>query len=1639
MDTIRSLKCLIVCFSVTFTLSAQSSQEISWHEISHKLSSSSAGNDYYGEDNAIAIDGDYAVIGSYMESKDASGGDSIKYAGAAYIFYRHQGGTDNWGEVMKIVAGDRHESDYFGSAVDISGDYIVVGAMRNEYDENGLNNVYLAGAAYIFKKLTGDPDSWAQIKKIVPSDRNIQYFFGESVSISGNTILVGSPDNQYDETGGGDYLTYSGAVYVFQKDQDGPDQWGELKKIVMPDRKQGAQFGGSVSLDGDYFVAGAEMDDFDENGEDSLWCAGAAYIYYKDQGSPNNWGFIKKIDASDRNKNDYFGGSVSISADKIIVGAHGQDLDADGQNYFSAAGAIYFFKKDYPGADQWGQVKKITPVGRGSGHLFGQALSISGDFIFGQSQWVNQEGVVFVFYKDYGGTDTWAEMEMLRASDHASNKYFGRGIQADQDYLIVAANYGTTVGESYVFKKRIQAGNIQITNLQHEQLTISWSNGNGDGRAVFMSENEPILVLPPDNTTYQADTVFGQGDQIGSDPTGYCIFNGTDTLVTVTGLQPGVTYAIVINEYSEIAGEEHYFPYDDDSNKALGTTLIFFTGAQTDIDDGLIKQTTNQMEYSLNSTNGTDGTWTLCVNGNTSVVFDEGPVYLRQVENPTHFILLDDIPAPAEPPAFSIDFKNEQTNEPVPESIEYCLNYNDFSEEYYNCQDGNGENAKIFPYYANYFFRVRATDTTLAGEIFPLEIPERPPAPDLPTINFIDETTNEPIGVDLEYLYYGDTMYHEGQNEIINIYPSEWIYFRKKATNVTFASDINELYAPSRPWYTNYKIDFVNEQTDKAVSSADEFSNYADMQEAISGVDDYINLLPGIDIYFRKKATTTSFSGYIQHLIIPPRPPTPVLTIDYPNERTVELLDTLHEYADNEEMSSAVTGDNNYVSLFPGSDVYFRVRITDTSFSSLIYRLDVPERPAITNYEVNFYDETTGTVLLPEHEYADNQDMTSAIQGTNEVILLAPGNDIYIRYSSTSSSFSGIIQHLVVPDRPPAPNYTIDFSNETTVQSVSMEDEYSYQSDFLESKSGQNLKIVMTPGKNVYLRKKATVSSFSGQVLSLIVPDRPPIPIVSLSGKNDPEAIFMKSLDGTGDPVDITDGYECSVNFGVSWDQITPLTEVDASGMKHIIVREKSTSVSFASLPTSNLDYEIPTISIVTEMTCNGPGDEITVQSNLDNGSIYFVLEGIPQADILDIKDAVAAGQGASAEVNTPFADIVIPTMGLIPGTYHGYATNDWDSLSEMSFSSVVIYGIPDVDLGEDIIKCQDTEISLDAGPGFSKYLWSYESSDNQVIQVTEENEYIVYVTDEHGCINSDTVYVKYNIPYPDEQLCIVTVSLATGKNLLVWEKTPDVGTIAYNLYRESTIGKFDLIGTVAADKLSIFLDTVADPESQTYLYKITSIDSCNNESDIENNRYHKPIFLQYVSSEGGVNLEWTDYEIEDVDDIKTYLSSFMIYRGTDSTGLSEYKTVGSINNYTDTDPIAMEHRYYYRVAGILTDPCYPTGAASKKADSGPYSHSMSNIEDNRIQETPEGISRFRENEFKIVPNPFNESTILIFDNPEGHPYTLYIIDLSGKICRIVENITASEYVLKREVLKEGFYFLELRGPELLRGRMVIE
>ena len=180
----------------------------SWAQEQKITAPDMATNDNFG--CSVAISGDYVIAGSVNDGEDAAGANTLAGAGSAYVFKRT--GT-TWAQEQKIVPSDRATTDSFGFSVAISGDDVVIGAVYEDENASGTETITNAGSAYIFKR-TGV--TWAQEQKLVASDRGASDNFGRSVSISGDCAIIGSPFESEDASGAAT-LSLSGSAYAFKR------------------------------------------------------------------------------------------------------------------------------------------------------------------------------------------------------------------------------------------------------------------------------------------------------------------------------------------------------------------------------------------------------------------------------------------------------------------------------------------------------------------------------------------------------------------------------------------------------------------------------------------------------------------------------------------------------------------------------------------------------------------------------------------------------------------------------------------------------------------------------------------------------------------------------------------------------------------------------------------------------------------------------------------------------------------------------------------------------------------------------------------------------------------------------------------------------------------------------------------------------------------------------------------------------------------------------------------------------------------------------------------------------------------------------------------------------------------------------
>jgi len=393
--------------------------------------------------------------------------------------------SNGFQEISKLVASDREAGEEFGNAVDISGNYAVVGDYKDSEDENGLNTLNNAGSVYIFEKQING--TWIQVQKIVNSDRSSDDEFGYSVAINGDYIVVGARYEDEDENGM-NTMSASGSAYIFKRNINGV--WNEVQKVVPSQRSIALQWGWDVEIDGNYMSIGTYRDATDETGMNPLNNAGATYMF--ELNGSGTWLETQKIVASDRTTHEWFAYDIDINGDQMVIGAAG----------VNHAGKVYVFNRDISGV--WNETQIIFPADIVPGSYFGESVSISGNYMaigakqesedVADNNTMNNAGAVYVFKNDNG---IWIQHKKIVASDRSSSDYFGVEVAISNRIIVVGAfsapigpnGTGATAGATYIFE-------LSSTNTQWNELEklVYADNAGADmfGEHVSISGNTVI-------------------------------------------------------------------------------------------------------------------------------------------------------------------------------------------------------------------------------------------------------------------------------------------------------------------------------------------------------------------------------------------------------------------------------------------------------------------------------------------------------------------------------------------------------------------------------------------------------------------------------------------------------------------------------------------------------------------------------------------------------------------------------------------------------------------------------------------------------------------------------------------------------------------------------------------------------------------------------------------------------------------------------------------------------------------------------------------------------------------------------------------------------------------------------------------
>lgn len=475
---------LILLFSTVFSVSAQDIEQMAKLIGENRgvvSSASRTAQDYFGY--AVAVDGDYAIVGAYQEDEDVDGESTLNNPGSAFI-YKKNGNT--WEFYQKIVASNRTASNLFGSSVAIDGNYIVVGARsRTQTATNGSGNSTRAGAAYIFKLNNG---VWEEQQEIMASyrARTAQYqeaFFGMSVAIDNGYIVVAAPQESFlDENDA--RIQWAGATYVFK--QDG-NTWTEVKRLLSPNPSIQSKFGSSIAIHNNHIFVG-------EIGLSNA--AGKVYTYKLVN---NEWTAGPILTASDEANGNSFGRAVAISDNYAIVSAPGWKNPAN-----TTYGAAYIFKLNTV-SNQWEQYSQLK------GDLVGSATSSFGNNVaindtyavvgntFEKDGLSLNHGVAYIYNINTGNHQKLIASD--RSDSYTAGSQFATSFALDNDQLFVGAwndgtdetskNYIDKAGAAYVFS-------LNSGSWNHQQKLVATDKvlNNNFGYAVATSGDYAIIGSP---------------------------------------------------------------------------------------------------------------------------------------------------------------------------------------------------------------------------------------------------------------------------------------------------------------------------------------------------------------------------------------------------------------------------------------------------------------------------------------------------------------------------------------------------------------------------------------------------------------------------------------------------------------------------------------------------------------------------------------------------------------------------------------------------------------------------------------------------------------------------------------------------------------------------------------------------------------------------------------------------------------------------------------------------------------------------------------------------------------------------------------------------------------------------------------
>ncbi len=357
--------------------------------------------------------------------------------------------------------------DEFGNAAALQGDLLVVGAWRTTVAGHAQQ-----GAAYVYGRDGSNSTHFSMIKQLTASDGVAFDGFGAAVAVDGDTVVVGAV---YADPAGN---TNEGAAYVFERNQGGANNWGEVIKLRSSDMRKLGNFGATLAIHGDLIAAAAPV------------AHGAVFVFNRNQGGTEKWGEIQRLTNPNplSDPSDSFGSALALDDKTLVVGAALGDLNrVENPTPNNNEGAVFIYDKHVNDREA---AATLYASDHSFNARFGSSVALDGDQVFvgapaTKANGLYSVGTVYGYQRDAGGQANGAKWPNCRRPTAAHKTTLAAPCSCPATLYLSARTTGSTAPSIF-----------STTRSAHKPSVISKTGSTATALAPAIRQSAAGLARP---------------------------------------------------------------------------------------------------------------------------------------------------------------------------------------------------------------------------------------------------------------------------------------------------------------------------------------------------------------------------------------------------------------------------------------------------------------------------------------------------------------------------------------------------------------------------------------------------------------------------------------------------------------------------------------------------------------------------------------------------------------------------------------------------------------------------------------------------------------------------------------------------------------------------------------------------------------------------------------------------------------------------------------------------------------------------------------------------------------------------------------------------------------------------------------